>query len=261
MLKISSVRHAFPENAGFFIDRKNGHEDFTFLHFYNSVEIIKDGKITKTEPHAVILYDRKTPQYFKSVGPLLHDWFHFSGCIDGLSFNTFTIDEIYYPNNFQLITETVAELETEFFAHKSNSDLLMDLKIKELLIKLDRDIMMRQEDVVDLEYIKKFRLLRGEVFSSLSADWPVANMAKKINLSESHFYVLYKKIYGITPTADLINAKIISAKNMLMFKNMQIDDIAINLGYKNTTHFIRQFKSCVGMTPSEYRKKHKSDRL
>lgn len=256
IIKISSIRHAFPENAGFFIDRKNGHIDYTFLHFYNSVEIIKDGKSIKTQPHAVILYDRKTPQYFKSEEPLIHDWFHFNGCLDDLTLPVFAFDEIYYPNNFQMITETVAELEAEFFAHKSNSDMLMDLKIKELLIKLDRDILKSQEDAVDLEYIKKFRLLRGEIFSSLSADWSVANMAKRINLSESHFYVLYKKIYGITPTADLINAKMISAKNMLM-RNMLIDDIALNLGYKNTTHFIRQFKNCVGMTTSEYRKKHK----
>lgn len=256
MITISSVRHSFPEKTGFFIDRKKGHKDFTFLHFYNSVEIIKDGKTIKTQPHAVVLYDRKTPQYFKSMEPLIHDWIHFSGCIDELIIPAFALDEIYYPNNFQMITETVAELEAEFFARKSNSDLLMDLKMKELLIKLERDILKCQEDVVDLAYIKKFRFLRGEIFSSLSDDWSVANMAKKINLSESYFYVLYKKIYGITPTADLINAKMISAKNMLM-KNMLIDDIAFNLGYKNTTHFIRQFKSCVGMTPSEYRKKHK----
>lgn len=254
MLKISSVRHAFPENAGFFIDRKNGHKDFTFLHFYNSVEIIKDGKIIKTEPHAVILYNKETPQYFKSNEPLIHDWFHFDGCIGDLGINTFQFDEIYYPNNYKYIIQTIAELEMEFWSNNLNSDLLSDLKIKELFIKLDRDITNNETNSIDSAYTKAFRSLRQEIFSSLNADWSVANMAKKINLSESHFYLLYKKIYGITPTVDLINAKINSAKNMLMFKDMLIDDIAANLGYKNTTHFIRQFKGCVGMTPSEYRK-------
>ena len=261
MLKISSVRHSFPENAGFFIDRKNGHKEFTFLHFYNSVEILQGEIVIKTEPHAVIMYDKKTPQYFKSTEPLVHDWFHFSGSIDDLGLNAFMLNEVHYPNRFQFVTETVAELEMEFFDNKPGSDLLMELKIKELLIKLYRDITMHQEEAIDSKYVKQFRLLRGEIFSSLSADWPVAKMSKRVNLSESYFYVLYKKIYGITPTADLINAKIISAKNMLMFKNMSVDDIAINLGYKNTTHFIRQFKSSVGMTPSEYRKKHRQNKL
>lgn len=261
MLTLSSVRHAFPENAGFFIDRKTGHKEFTFLHFFNSVEIIKGGNVIKTEPHAVILYDKNTPQYFKSEVPLVHDWFHFSGSIEDLGLHAFTLDEVHYPSRFQLITETVAELEAEFFANKPGANLLMELKVKELLIKLDRDVMMHQEDFIDPEYIKKFRLLRGEIFSSLGADWSVANMARRVNLSESHFYALYKKIYGITPTADLINAKIISAKNMLIYQNIFIDEIAIRLGYKNTTHFIRQFRGCVGVTPSAYRKMHKNDTL
>ena len=83
-------------------------------------------------------------------------------------------------------------------------------------------------------------------------------MAKKIGLSESHFYLLYKKIYGITPTSDLIKVKIDSAKHMLRFQKTQIGDIAANLGYQNTTHFIRQFKKMVGISPSQYRNKHKN---
>ena len=261
MINISSIRHTFPENAGFFIDRPKGHRHFTFLHFYNSVEIIKDGKRIKTEPHAVILYKPNTPQYFISYEPLIHDWFHFYGDTSELYLNAFQFDEIYYPGNYKNIIKTVAELETEFFGNKPNKDVLTDLKIRELLIKLDRDITNNQDDYVHEQYIKAFRFLRGEIFSSLHADWSVADMAERINLSESHFYVLYKKIYGISPTADLINAKINSAKNMLMFKNMLIDDIASNLGYKNTTHFIRQFKAAVGMTPSQYRNKYKNGRL
>lgn len=59
MLKITSVRHSYPENAGFYIDRKKGHGDFTFLHFYNSVEILLEGNLVKTEPHSNILEAKK----------------------------------------------------------------------------------------------------------------------------------------------------------------------------------------------------------
>ena len=78
-------------------------------------------------------------------------------------------------------------------------------------------------------------------------------MAERLNLSESRFYALYKSIFGISPTADIINARIYSAKNMLQFSNDKIEKIAAELGYKNTTHFIRQFKSSTGVTPSKYR--------
>ncbi len=261
MFKVTSIRHAFPEKASFFIDRPNGLGEFLFLHFYNSVEIIMHGKKIITEPHAVILYNPETPEYYKSYEPLLHDWFHFRGDKNDLKLNNLKFDEIYYPNNYKFITETVAELETEFFKDETHRDILSDLKIKELLIKIDRDITNTQEELSKPEYIKDFRYLRGEVFSNLDKNWTVSNMAKRLGLSESHFYLLYKKIYGITPTADLINAKINSAKNMLLFQNMRIDDIAIALGYKNTTHFIRQFKANIGISPTAYRNKFKNGRF
>lgn len=258
MFKVTSIRHAFPEKAGFFIDRPNGLGELLFLHFYNSVEIILHGKKIITEPHAVILYNPDTPEYYKSYEPLLHDWFHFEGDSDGLILNNLKFDKIYYPNNYKFITETVAELETEFFKSDTHRDFLYDLKIKELLIKLDRDITNNKEDLLNSEYIKDFRYLRGEVFSNLDKVWTVSTMARRLGLSESHFYLLYKKIYGITPTADLIKAKIDNAKNMLRFKNISVGDIAESLGYQNTTHFIRQFKSMVGLTPTQYRNKHKN---
>lgn len=254
MLEITSVRHSYPENAGFYIDRKKGHGDFTFLHFYNSVEILLDGKLVKTEPHSIILYDRTTPQYFRSEEALVHDWFHFDGQISEAGLHILKMNQIYYPNQYQYITETVAELEREFLGTQLQAELLMDLKLKELFLKLERDIAGNENVTVEPEYIQIFRRLRGEVFSRLDLEWSVSDMAKKVNLSESHFYVLYKKIYGITPTADLIRAKMKSAKNMLLYDNKRIDDIALALGYKNTTHFIRQFKGIVGRTPTEYRK-------
>ena len=260
MLKISSVRHAYPENAEFCINRKAGHELFTFLHFYNSVDISINGKIMKTEPHSIILYNPDTPQYFKSKEPLIHDWFHFIGNINDLHFDTFKPDFIFYPNNYQNIIKTVAELEREFFDDKPNKNFLIDLKIKELLIKIDRDLVSDNSNITYKQYINVFRLLRGEMLSSLNYNWSVSDMAKKVNLSESHFFVLYKKFFGITPIADLINARLNNAKNMLLFKNLLIDDIATELGYNNTTHFIRQFKSLVGITPSQYRKKHQNNK-
>ena len=258
MLKITSVRHAFPENAGFVINRPYGHLDYTFIHFYNSVEIIVDGKKIVTEPHAVILYKYGTPQHFKSHEPLLHDWFHFVGGFDGLELDNLKFDRVYYPKNINFITDTVAEIENEFFGNKPNRNFIYDCKIKELFIKLDRDIANNEDSISNPEYIKDFRYLRGEIFSNLSDNWTVAKMAKRLGMSESHFYLLYKRIYGISPTADLIKAKIDSAKNTLRFQNTSITNIAESLGYQNTTHFIRQFKKSVGISPSQYRNKHKN---
>ena len=152
-----------------------------------------------------------------------------------------------------MITKAVAEIESEFFGGKKNSEELIGLLTKEMFIKLDRNLGNEDESKVEKQTCEQFRYLRGEVFSSLDADWTVPLMAERLNLSESRFYALYKSIFGISPTADIINARIYSAKNMLQFSNDKIEKIAAELGYKNTTHFIRQFKSSTGVTPSKYR--------
>ncbi len=257
MINLSSVRCAFPENENFRMRRPHGHAEYTFLHFHNSVQLSVGGKMVTTAPHAVILYSPNTPQYFSTIGPLIHDWFHFTGQISDFFTPDFHPDEIYYPSDHTFVTETVAALETEFFANRKNREALLDLKTKELLLKLARSIGEPQSPLISTHTEQLFRMLRSEVFASLGEDWSVKNMAQRVDLSESHFYALYKKVFGISPTADLINAKINSAKNMLRFQNNKIEEISLLLGYENKTHFIRQFKKSIGQTPSAYRARHK----
>lgn len=255
MITISTIRHMYPENAGFFIDRKEGHRNWSFLHFHQSVEMILNGERIVTEPHAVILFRPGTPQFFITRENLIHDWFHFhteSGEMPPLSL--FQPDRIHYPSCYEEITRTVAELETEFFASNFASDILIDSKIKELLIRLERNLSAKDTPSrIKDETLEKFRFLRGELFSSIEKHLSVDQMAERVNLSPSRFFALYKSIFGTSPTADLIHARIRSAKNMLIYTDKRIEDVALALGYENTTHFIRQFKSRTGKTPSEYR--------
>lgn len=255
MTEITAVRHAYPEAAGFFIDRKQGYgKGYTLLHFHNSVEIGQDGGTAVTQPHAVIIYDPETPQYFKSREPLIHDWMHFKGDISetaGLS--ALPLNTVFYPANFSCITKIIAEIECEFFADEADRGQMLRLKLGELFIKIGRGLKKPEYQPQSPEMLEKFQTLRGEMFMSLSEEWTVGRMAERVFLSESRFYSLYKSFFGISPLADLINAKINSAKNMLVFGKSSIEETAALLGYQNTTHFIRQFKQHTGTTPAKYR--------
>ncbi len=255
MLDITLLRHAYPENGGFCIDRPTGYPEYTFLHFHTPIQIMQNGRLLTTQPHAVIIYDKFTPQYFKSDEPIVHDWMHFTGdpsqLLKQLCFNT-----VYYPNQHGFITKIVAELEQEFFAQRDDCKHLMCVKTEELFLKLNRSIFEKDSTDYDKGTLEKFRYLRGKMFYSLNEKWTVSRMAQEVFLSESRFFALYKAIFGISPTADLINAKINSAKNMILFGNMTVENISTALGYQNITHFIRQFKQNVGVSPSVYKKYH-----
>ena len=258
MIKLSQLRHAYPERT-LYIDRQHGHPEYTFLHFFTSMKLTYNGRNIVTEPHSVIIFRPGTPQHFESDMPLVHDWIHFHGDLKPFLQNTnLKLDTLYYPSQTNFITELTRELETEFYNARANRDTLIQLKFQELLIKLDRTVSGESEPVFSTEITENFRRLRGEMFVSLQEKWPVERMAAKVGFSKSRFYNIYKSIYGVTPTADLIEARINSAKNMLLFTGKKIEDISYLLGSENTTHFIRQFKKWTGCSPAVYRKKQQS---
>ena len=78
------IRHAWPEQAGFCLNRRKGYPGYSFVHFLTSVEIVIGGVRTVTPNHACIIYAPGTPQYFIARQPLVHDWFHFSEMPEGL---------------------------------------------------------------------------------------------------------------------------------------------------------------------------------
>ena len=213
------IRHAWPEQAGFCLNRRKGYPGYSFVHFLTSVEIVIGGVRTVTPNHACIIYAPGTPQYFIARQPLVHDWFHFSEMPEGL------------PECLDL-----------------------PLDMTELFIKLSRSLSDEYTAVIDTTTSEGLRRLRSEVLLSLNHPWTVAEMAARIPLSESRFYTVYKSFYGTSPMEDLIRARIDSAKNTLLFTDRTISSIAESLGYNNLTHFIRQFRSFTGMSPSGYRR-------
>jgi len=256
MIELTELRHAYPESGRFYIDRKDGHKNYTFLHFFNSMKIMYNGELIETAPGAVIIYDIGTPQYFESQSDIVHDWIHFKGNVTPLLESTgIKLNTIYYPQNAAFITEITKELEAEFYGNFTNKENIIRFKFQELFIKLGREISGENTPCFDWETQDKFRYLRGQMLSSLNKKWCSEEMSKAVGFSQSRFFNIYKSIYGISPTADLINARINRAKNILSFEKTSIEKIASLLGYENTTHFIRQFKSKTGMSPGEYRKK------
>ena len=52
---------------------------------------------------------------------------------------------------------------------------------------------------------------------------------------------------------DVIEARIAKAMQLLEFSDLRIQEIALQCGYNNESHFMRQFKEKVGMTALRYR--------
>ncbi|PHM55737.1 AraC family transcriptional regulator [Xenorhabdus hominickii] len=73
--------------------------------------------------------------------------------------------------------------------------------------------------------------------------------------SKYHFHRLFSANYGIGVTAYIRQLRLKKAIYTLAYRDTSIIDIALTCGYESPEAFSRAFKSAVGQSPSEFRKK------
>ena len=90
-----------------------------------------------------------------------------------------------------------------------------------------------------------------------NADMKVEDIAKALGKSRTVFYVKLKSYFGMAPVDFIRHIRIQNAERMITETSLSFSEIAFKVGFTDSKYFGRCFKSETGMTPSEYRKKHK----
>lgn len=88
----------------------------------------------------------------------------------------------------------------------------------------------------------------------LNMHFTIDDICKMVGTSRSQFFRSFKKEFGTSPTAYIINQKINLSKQILTESNASITDIANSFDFSNVAHYSSTFKRIVGCTPLEYRK-------
>lgn len=81
------------------------------------------------------------------------------------------------------------------------------------------------------------------------------SIARTLNLSEGYISSAFHKVMGISVMQYVKEVKIERAKKYLSSTRMSILEISDLLGFFDSSHFSRTFKSITGITPTEFRSK------
>jgi len=88
-------------------------------------------------------------------------------------------------------------------------------------------------------------------------DEPLTNdrLARICHMSRDHFIRMFRKIMQRTPAQFVIDARVKAASERLVFTQETVDEIAAAFGFADRFHFSRVFKTRMGKTPVDYRRR------
>ena len=84
----------------------------------------------------------------------------------------------------------------------------------------------------------------------------VSHIARNHGLTPSYLSSAFRKYRGLTPVEFIRNLKLEKAKELLLAEPvMSVSEIADAVGYEDQFYFSRVFRSVIGFSPTEFRKR------
>lgn len=255
-MQINNIGYNHVHDADLLIERPSGSGDYLLLLLKTPAVFTLNGKDIPAERNSFMLYRKGTPQFYRASGAQFsNDWIRFDLSEEELSF----IESLDIPfdhaeplgdiNDLSLIIKNMCSENYSSNKFKAES---IQLYMKLLFIKLSEKL--HSVNIYNPNsYYDKMSIIKAEIYNMPYNDWNIEGAAHQFTMSKSHFQHLYKEIFGTTFMNDVIQSRIEHAKYLLSTTDISISQIAEMSGYKSSSHFMRQFKARMKITPSEYR--------
>jgi AraC-like DNA-binding protein len=173
--------------------------------------------------------------------------------------NSWNLDETasHLINNID-VNHLVERLTYTFTHNNKSKDVLLDLMIQELIIRL---LQTKAKFLIINDPNQIFNDTRiGTVIKYIkenltNKDMSVDILAEKAYMSNSHFHKQFKNTLGISPIDYINSEKIKFSKKLIKeSKDFRMSEIAFKSGFNNSSYFNRQFKKMELMTPQQFKK-------
>ena len=152
--------------------------------------------------------------------------------------------------NMHLPFKTVELGEVELTKNLTPDELI---DFKTALLKFGLELMEDKKSIL----IEKIKNIVVEMIH-YSDEPPVFNfssfLSEKLNYDYNYLSNLFSEVKGTTIEHFIIAHKIERAKELLMYNELTLTEIAEKLHYSNVAHLSNQFKKVTGLTPTFFKK-------
>lgn len=106
-----------------------------------------------------------------------------------------------------------------------------------------------EQNFTNATFMKLMKYVNENYRSEIS----LTGAAQVLNMNSNYISQLFKRETGITFVYYITQRRLDDAKELLTTTKKPLTDIALEVGFNDTFHFIKTFKKFIGMTPGQYR--------
>lgn len=259
-MKLGTIGYNYSHGPDFVMDRPNGPGCWLMLIIKTPALFVLNGISFSVKENSFVIISPDTPcRYCASGDTYTDDWIYFSA--DESTVCRFgelgiPINEPIYLGDTESVSRIIHILAFEHYSAES-FHLEIEEHYTEILLLLLSRIIRSEAHISSKMFIEKnhrMTQLRTMIHTDPEKTMSIDEMAGYVNMSRSGFQHLYRKMFGVSVMNDVISGRLERAKRLLSSTDLTVAEIASKCGYATEYNFMRQFKSRMGKTPTEYRR-------
>ena len=260
-LAVTELGVLWVRQLGYKVDRPHGLGQYLLLRFYTPMLVHTTAGLVYGEPGDCLLYEPAFPQWFTGRGVgYIDDWMHIKGPAMPALVRRYQVpvNTLFRPRELDFFSPALEAINRELYRRELFWEHSVRMLVENLLMRLGR-LVNEQESAdlgpADLARAGVLRSVRMQVHERLKERWTVASMAELAHVSASRFAVLYKRLFGVSPVEDLIDARLARARALLTNAGLSVGEVAAQTGFTSLCYFSRLFHRRVGLTPRDYHRR------
>lgn len=218
-------------------------------------EITVNGTTVKLPENSVFYIPPHLPHEYHSLSD---SWIVSRVCFSGSE--VLPLLEKWKLNKYAYFLSTDAErmkriISKAYYTIKSDKiygNHYASAQLYDLLIEYRKIAENRQSELTSVSTAALADVLRY-IEKNYSGQIKLGDMAQAAGITEQHLCRLFKKNFQMRPMEYLAKVRIQHAKEMLVYSEKNISEIAKATGFPDNSYFSALFKKYEGITPGEYR--------
>jgi AraC family transcriptional regulator, arabinose operon regulatory protein len=244
------------------IIRPEGYPQYHWLHCSKGSGrlLIGNKEFSISENMGFFFYPGIPHEYYAVTEPWQTHWITFDGyavndLLNLLGFNSYDIFYLAERNHIEKFLQDI-------FISASSQNTRHNFECSSLLytfLLMGKTHMRREIDNGSHFYYHQLQSVITYIEDNYNKPLALEDMAAVINVTPQHLCRIFKKAYYLTPFVYLTKYRLKKAKECIVsLENPAIKEVALKVGYNDTSYFCAIFKEFEGVTPMKFKHMHKA---